>query len=292
MHSDLIFDIGMNNGDDTAYYLHKGYRVVAVEANPLLAEKASVRFSEAVRTGRLIILNQGIADSCGTATFWVNEQHDEWSSFIKEIAGRHNLPCYPVEVACIQLKDLFAEYGVPYYLKIDIEGNDIYCLQDLTKTDLPVYVSVEAHRLEYLCLLTALGYTYFKCIDQTDHNAPSLFDNEAMNTVSRLPVTSSNTLFAKLRRRWPLRKIMPLRVKPIHTNDIQHVPVVTRSKVPDFTFAPGSSGPFGEDTFGEWDDLETTAYNWMHYKFGHKQRGTLNMNGWFDFHAKRTLEPS
>ena len=29
---DLIYDVGMNNGDDTAYYLHKGFRVVAVEA--------------------------------------------------------------------------------------------------------------------------------------------------------------------------------------------------------------------------------------------------------------------
>ena len=32
----LVFDIGLNNGDDTAYYLHLGYRVIGVEANPLL----------------------------------------------------------------------------------------------------------------------------------------------------------------------------------------------------------------------------------------------------------------
>ena len=33
----LIFDIGMNNGNDTDFYLAKGFHVVAVEANPFLA---------------------------------------------------------------------------------------------------------------------------------------------------------------------------------------------------------------------------------------------------------------
>ena len=31
----LVYDVGMNNGDDTAYYLRMGYRVVAFEANPV-----------------------------------------------------------------------------------------------------------------------------------------------------------------------------------------------------------------------------------------------------------------
>ena len=43
MHTDLVFDIGMNNGDDTAYYLHRGFRVVAVEADPILCAAATTR---------------------------------------------------------------------------------------------------------------------------------------------------------------------------------------------------------------------------------------------------------
>ncbi len=31
--SRFIMDLGMNNGDDTAYYLAKGFDVVAIEAN-------------------------------------------------------------------------------------------------------------------------------------------------------------------------------------------------------------------------------------------------------------------
>jgi len=34
--NDLVYDVGMNNGDDTAYYLSLGFRVIAIEANPEL----------------------------------------------------------------------------------------------------------------------------------------------------------------------------------------------------------------------------------------------------------------
>ena len=36
----LIIDVGMHNGDDTAFYLAKGFEVVAVEANAALVEAA------------------------------------------------------------------------------------------------------------------------------------------------------------------------------------------------------------------------------------------------------------
>ena len=52
MKRDLIYDIGMNNGDDTAFYLIRGYRVLAIEANPELAEaggNGSLRKSPSVR---------------------------------------------------------------------------------------------------------------------------------------------------------------------------------------------------------------------------------------------------
>jgi hypothetical protein len=41
MNQALVFDIGLHNGDDTSYYLDLGYRVVGVEANPLLASRCT-----------------------------------------------------------------------------------------------------------------------------------------------------------------------------------------------------------------------------------------------------------
>jgi hypothetical protein len=43
MLADLIYDVGMNNGDDTAYYLSRGFRVIAIEASPVMVEDASRR---------------------------------------------------------------------------------------------------------------------------------------------------------------------------------------------------------------------------------------------------------
>ena len=36
----LIFDIGMYDGSDTRYYLNEGFRVLAIEANPILVKRA------------------------------------------------------------------------------------------------------------------------------------------------------------------------------------------------------------------------------------------------------------
>jgi hypothetical protein len=61
----LVFDLGMNNGDDSAYYLLKGYEVVAAEANPTLVDQARVRFQKEIQAGLIVIEHVGIADQCG-----------------------------------------------------------------------------------------------------------------------------------------------------------------------------------------------------------------------------------
>ena len=42
--SELIFDVGMWNGEDTEYYLARGFKVVAIDADPKVIEKAKIRF--------------------------------------------------------------------------------------------------------------------------------------------------------------------------------------------------------------------------------------------------------
>ena len=39
MNNNLIFDFGFHNGDDSDFYLRKGYNIVAIEANPELVNK-------------------------------------------------------------------------------------------------------------------------------------------------------------------------------------------------------------------------------------------------------------
>ena len=142
MQSDLIFDVGMNNGD-TAHYLRKGFRVVAIEADPSLVDRARGRFREAIAAKHLELVNVAVLPRDEMATFWICQTHDDWNSFDREIAGRDGHDPRAIDVRCVPFHSLLARYGVPFYLKIDIEGHDHYCLNALSAQDHPRYVSCE-----------------------------------------------------------------------------------------------------------------------------------------------------
>jgi FkbM family methyltransferase len=74
---DLVFDIGLHNGDDSAYYLHLGYRVVGLEANPLLTAQCTQRFEKEIGQGRMTVVNAGVLKQAGTFTFYRNLVNDE-----------------------------------------------------------------------------------------------------------------------------------------------------------------------------------------------------------------------
>jgi FkbM family methyltransferase len=69
----IVFDIGFHNGSDTAHYLARGFKVVAVEANPALAAHGRALFSDAIRDGKL--LEVGIAEKAGHLDFYVNDSN-------------------------------------------------------------------------------------------------------------------------------------------------------------------------------------------------------------------------
>lgn len=168
--SRIIFDLGMNNGDDTAHYLAMGFNVVAVEANPALCEKAARRFQTAIAERRLTILNAAIAESAGEATFFINLDNDHWSSLDIGWAGRDASRCREIKVRCVTLAGLFAEFGVPLYLKVDVEGVDLAVLEQLRgQTLLPRYTSVEDCRFgfQFIDILKSCGYDGFKLLDQS-----------------------------------------------------------------------------------------------------------------------------
>lgn len=175
--SRVIFDLGMNNGDDTDYYLRRGFYVVALEANPSLCEAAEKRFRKAIADESLKILNAAIWDSVGEATFYLNLDNDHWSSLDVGWARRHQSRVREILVKCVTLANLFEKYGVPIYLKIDVEGVDQNILQQLLgKGSLPLYVSVEDCRFgfEFIETLAACGYDGFKLLDQS--TVPAMAD--------------------------------------------------------------------------------------------------------------------
>lgn len=167
---DLVIDLGMNNGDDTEYYLKKGCRVVAVEANPMLCSRAEDRFQSALISGKLRILNVAIWSGYEKKPFFINLNNDHWSSLDKGWAGRESSACTEVLTDCVPLDYVFSQFGVPLYLKIDVEGADEVVIAQLKDQDrLPYYVSLEDCRFgyQYMSTLAGLGYEGFKLLDQS-----------------------------------------------------------------------------------------------------------------------------
>lgn len=169
MRPELIFDLGANHGEDTAFYLAKGFRVVAVEANPLLAEELRSRFRVEIRSGRCVIEEAAVADKAGELTFWINLDCDHWSSIHENYGTRDGTSHRQVVVPAIDLRTLIERYGCPYYLKVDIEGADVAVLRALAGMPCrPCFVSVEEFGRETLQLLSKLGYDRFSIRPQED----------------------------------------------------------------------------------------------------------------------------
>jgi FkbM family methyltransferase len=165
----LVIDLGMNNGEDTAYYLKKQFRVIAVEANPLLVEQAQKRFAAEITQGRLTIQHVAIWNEQARLPFHISKKNSHWSSLDSNWASREGSDTDQIDVDCVPLAQLFALYGVPTFLKVDIEGMDEIVLDQLPlQAYLPAYVSVEDCRFgaRYLEKLIALGYEGFKLSNQ------------------------------------------------------------------------------------------------------------------------------
>jgi FkbM family methyltransferase len=255
MQNDLIYDVGMNNGDDTAYYLAQGYRVLAVEADPSLVTAGRSRFDKEIRAGTLHIVDLAISDRRETRTFYLSSKNVH-SSFDLSYAQTSGNTAEAMEVECTSIREIFSEHGVPFYMKIDIEGADRYCIEQLEPADLPRFVSFERHRVEDVLHLRDLGFTRFKLIDQANmrqfHWSPGFGSEFSRMFNSAVPGTVARVLARLLRKG---------------------------------NFPHGSSGPFGEDTDGPWRSWEETCLSWLAFDVGHS--GLPAERDWFDVHCAR-----
>jgi FkbM family methyltransferase len=271
MHRDLIYDVGMHNGNDTAYYLHRGYRVVAVEADPALAEQARQRFAAELAAGRLTLLNVGIAAQDGAAEFWICDDKSEFNSFDKAFATKRGHTAHAIQISCSRFRGILEKHGTPHYLKIDIEGADLCCVNDLDPADLPAYVSLELTEPEQLDALRRAGYDRFKLVRQNDHAAvPDLTGPLA-------------TWWMTLKEKIPLLHKLARRCSRTKSKLRRWARRASRLKPGQWEFAKGSSGPFGEEAPGAWLDFGETVRRWQAF------RRSVGGTGWVDVHATRHM---
>lgn len=186
----LIYDVGMHQGQDTDFYLKKGFEVVGFEANPANVDFCKKRFAPAIAENRLTIVEGAIVENASTekqekVRFYLNNNHSFWGStsddwaYRNEVLGTTN---EKIEIGAVNFGQAIERYGIPFYLKADIVGSEMICLRALAAfAEKPEYISIRSEKVifnrlkEEFCLLEKLGYDRFKAIQQDISNSQTTF---------------------------------------------------------------------------------------------------------------------
>lgn len=129
----LIFDIGANSGNMVKIFKDVAEKVVAFEPNPVLIDELKNMF----KNDNVVIDSRGLSNEIGRKIFNISHVHtvstfsQDWinkSRFSNDIRWD-----YPTEVEITTLDKVIDEYGIPDYVKIDVEGYEYEVLTSLTK---------------------------------------------------------------------------------------------------------------------------------------------------------------
>jgi FkbM family methyltransferase len=220
-YKDLIYDVGMHRGEDTHFYLRKGFRVVAFEADPEHVNFCRKRFTEFIKQGQLKIVEGAITNlhmaeaDQKKVSFYKNEQISVWGTICPEWVERNEkfgTRSTMIDVYAINFEDAIKEHGIPHYMKIDIEGSDMVCLRALRRFRArPDYISIESDKTSFsnirheINLLGDLGYNSFQAVEQSEipvSQSPRLPPREGRFAAQSFEPGSSGLFGAELEDKW------------------------------------------------------------------------------------------
>jgi FkbM family methyltransferase len=230
--ADLIYDIGLHKGEDTAFYLAKGFRVVAIEADPDLVRLCRDRFREELSRGQLVLIEGAVAATDvgerQVIRFYRNEANSVWGTVRADWVERNarlGADSVAIEVPVVDLARVLCEHGMPHYMKIDIEGADMACLHVLKRfRDRPTFVSLESDKTSFSAIereiqaLVDLGYDAFQAVEQSTIPArqrPPRPAREGADVAHRFEDGASGLFGAELEGRWRSRRSVLRRYRAI-----------------------------------------------------------------------------
>ncbi len=196
----LIFDIGANNGADAAFYLKKGFRVVAVEPMPEPCAAIRDRLAEYIAAGQLAVEPVAIASAPGQQKLYLS-RFSEWSSLMANNKNTGEWGAGVLNVQAVTIDELIARYGRPYYIKIDIEGTELNAISGYGRSgELANYVSIEVNDDWEVCCekLQERGYRSFQLVRQgKDFLPPPPFPAREGEYVSQVFENAMSGLFGR-----------------------------------------------------------------------------------------------
>jgi FkbM family methyltransferase len=136
---DLCFDVGANRGDYAELFLGHGARVVCVEPLPVCQEAIRKRFEG---NPNVILVAKGLDAEEGARTMAFDPASSDVATMSPEHidalrrSGRLDASAYAwtheQKVSVTTLDRLIAEFGMPRFCKIDVEGFELQVLTGLT----------------------------------------------------------------------------------------------------------------------------------------------------------------
>jgi FkbM family methyltransferase len=171
---DLVFDVGAHLGDRSVAFAALGARVVALEPQPLIARwlRRVVR-----RRGEIEVRAEAVGARRGVERLAISSRTPTVSTMSAawQLDAAQANPGFrsvrwarSIDVQVITLDELIAEYGVPSFCKIDVEGYEAEALSGLTKPLPALSVEFMAGQLQVAaaCVrrLTELGLYEFNAV--------------------------------------------------------------------------------------------------------------------------------
>ncbi len=200
----IAFDIGANIGQTVDELLPNYDKIICFEPNPSLVTVIKNKF---FNNDKVTIEELGLSDKTETKKFNISNSHvvstfsEDWINNSR-FTNVYNWDT-SIDVKTTTLDEVIDKYGIPYFIKIDVEGYEYEVLKGLTKLLDNTYFAFEWAEEQYEIVnktvkyLKELGYNNFSYTYQD-----SLLNLENINWCNWEDLTIHNDINEDRKEKW------------------------------------------------------------------------------------------